>query len=301
MVAQFRQVGIPDARTTSAEVRRQLRRAQQRAEAVLNRPKFPRPAALLATITSLQQAVQTAYSLLPLHRLSSLKTKLSRLYDEIDRGAYFGFRPEALGADKDFRQIYSELTGILVDISSPFQSKQEPEPDPEFDSFLQKASRRGWKVPDKRHAVDSVNDGFAQSSSYLQKISIPTESLLSAEVDYGTLTGSIILLTDRQIPESTLRNWTSLSAVYIVFGCYVVLPHIKLMGVSPRIALQEADGKATLKLSNIISIANKLPEEDAASLIRYPRRVQQHYYCPLFSVAGQDKRYFKTWDLLVQG
>jgi len=304
VLTQFRQIGVPDARTTNAEVRQQLRRAQQRTESVLNRPQLPRPSVLLNVLKALRRAVQTAYSLLPLQRLKQLEQQLDTLQDDVDRGAYFGFCPTTLGTHQTLRQFYSDLTGLLVDLTEPWRPRKQ-ETDSVLQSFMEKAAQRGWKVPATQHTATENQDGFVQSIDYVRKISIPPQQLLPSHTDFGVTTGSIVLMTEQSIPESTLNNWAQQQQdVYIVFGHYVVLPNVRLLGVLPHLATTGgSNGNATVDIERFVSISELLQDREGPilnDLIRYPRRICHHYYCPLVGVAGQDRRYFQTWDLLTQ-
>lgn len=304
MAVQFRQIGVPDARVTNAEVRQHLRRAQQRTESLLNRPQLPRPFALLNALKALRRAVQAAYSSLPLQRLTQLRQQLDALYDAVDRGAYFGFHPDALGAHKTLRRFYGDLTGLLVDLTEPPRSRRDPDADSVMQRFLERAQQRGWKVPAVQRIAIEEQDGFVQSIDYLRKVSILPQQLLQENTDFGITTGSIVLMTEQPIPEATLNSWTNHQEVYIVFGHYVVLPNIRLLGLLPHLAtIGGSNGNAAIDVNRFVSISELLREQEGATtdnLIRYPRRIRHHYYCPLVDVAGQDRRYFRVWDVLTQ-
>jgi len=297
---QFRQIGVPDARTTNAEVRQCLRRAQQRTESLLNRPTLPRPPTLLNSLEALRRAITVAYASLPLQRLVQMRQRLEDLHDDVDRGVYFGVVPDTVLTTKILRQFYSDLTGLLVDLTEPLRPRKEQEDNPILKRFLEHAAKRGWKVPELQQSAAEEQDGFVQSCSYLRKISVTPQHLLAPDTDFGITTGSIVLMTEHPIPESTLSSWANEREVYIVFGHYVVLPQVQLLGVLPHLALR---AESDVNIDRFVSISDLIQEKQGSaseSLIRYPRRLQHHYYCPLVDVAGSDRRYFRTWDLLIQ-
>ena len=304
MAVQFRQIGVPDGRQTNAEVRQLLRRARQRTEALLNRPVLPGHSALLTALTTLQRTIQAAYTALPLQRLNQMQQRLNQLHDDVDRGAYFGFHPSTLGVDQTLRQFYSDVTGLIVDLTTPLRPRRDPEADGVLKKFLERAAERGWRVPETQPRAVEQQDGFAQSVDYLRKIAVQPQTLLPLDTEFGITTGSIVLMTEHPIPESTLASWANHQDVYVVFGHYVVLPNIRLLGVTPPLVLTNgSNGTAIVNISRF-ELISELVQDDTEpitdKLIRYPRRVQHHYYCPLVSVNGTDRRYFKTWDLLVQ-
>jgi len=299
VAVQFRQIGVPDARTTNTEVRQQLRCAQQRTESLLNRPQLPRPPTLLSALSALQRAIQAAYVSLPLQRLVQMQQRLEDLHDDVDRGVYFDTVPDVATTIKTLRRFYSDLTGLLVDLAEPRQPSRSQEDNPVLDQFLKHAQQRGWRVPDQQRPAATEQDGFVQSVSYLQKIAVAPQNLLAPGTEFGVTTGSIVLMTEHPIPESTLNSWADEREVYIVFGHYVVLPQVQLLGVLPHLAIWSEDD---ININRFVSIAKSVQTAAAKpkNLIQYPRRVRHHYYCPLINIAATDQRYFRTWDLLVQ-
>ena len=299
MAVQFRQIGVPDQRKTTAGVLQQLKRAQQRTETLLNRPQFPRPPVLLATLKSLQKIIMQAYAALPLQRLTQMHQRLDELRDDVDRSAYFGMVTDPAITAKILRRFYSDVTGLMVNLQEPKQVR-EPEPDQLLDKFLKTAEQRGWKVPPTKQPRRVKQDGFVQSVDYLHKIAVTPHDLLDPEQSVGTTEGAIVLMTEHRIPESTLKLWADQRDVYIVFGHYVVLPKVQLFGMLPHLVL--ADQRVNLKkFTSATEMLWRDPDSpQLSSLIHYPRRVQHHYYCPVVNVAGQDRHYFKTWDLLIQ-
>ncbi len=298
MAVQFRQIGVPDARKTNAGVRQQLRRAQQRTESLLNRPQLPRPAALLATLQLLQKTLMKAYAALPLQRLTQMHQHLDELRDDVDRSAYFGVAPDPATTTKTLRRFYSDVTGLMVNLQEP-KTQREPEPDQLLGKFLETAEQRGWKVPASKQPQQVTRDGFVQSADYVRKIAVPAQNLLAPDQDFGTTEGAIVLSTEHQIPESTLKLWADHQDVYIVFGRYVVLPKVQLLGMLPHLVLR--DQRVNLKKFDSASeLLQRRGSPPSSGLLHYPRRVQHHYYCPMVDVAGVDRHYFQTWDLLVQ-
>jgi len=66
------------------------------------------------------------------------------------------------------------------------------------------------------------------------------------------------------------------------------------------LSLEEA---TAVNINRFITIADYLDEQgvaDARHLIRSPRRVCHHYYCPMLNIQDSHRQYFRTWDLLTK-
>lgn len=296
MTNQFRQVGVPDSNTTIATVRQYLRTAQARIESLLNRPRFPRPPTLLKSLQLLRGILQAAYDVLPLRRLEHLCGRLQLLHNQVDDGAFLGYHQED-SSYKTLRNIYSDVTGLLVELSDTPKTKNDLEQDSLLRRFLDTAQKRGWKVAEPKPEDEDQSDGFIQSIRYLNQISIPSNELLSTNTDFGITTGAIVLAPDQSIPETTLRRWAKQQDVYLVFGQYIVLPQVQLLGVSPNLVTTEDD---IISLNRFVSISNLLNKDQNEQLIRFPKRVQHHYYCPIVNVSAYDRQHFRSWDVLTK-
>lgn len=300
MVAQFRQIGVLSPNTANAEVRQQLRRAQQRTEALLNRPSLPRLPTLLNALVQLQKTIQDAYAVLPLQRLQQISQWLDQAHDTLEHGAFFGAVVNAPDLNQLLRRIYRDVTKLIVSLTVTPRKEQDPESDVVLKKFWERAAEHGWKVPDQQQPPTDQQDGFCQSVHYLQKVSVTPQALLPPDVDFGITTGSIVLTTEHQIPESTLTAWSNRRDVYIVFGQYIVLPEIKLLGMLPHLATGRSQQVDIRRFESISALVQDQDGPVTENLIRYPRRVRHHYYCPLVDVHGTDRRYFKSWDLLIK-
>lgn len=308
-IAQFRQIGVPDSRQTNSEVKLVLRRAQQRTETLLNRPRLPPASSLLTTLSTLQRLTQQAYASLPLRRLSLLTEQLEDLHENVERHSILGASPNG-DSSSALRRFHRDLTRILSQIQAPVSTKKE-KPDKEaqhkIKQFLEKAAERGWKVRDDvtDEPADEV-DGFAQSLSYVQKIASSKEELLDRDSDMGVVTDApLLLLPDQIIPHSVLLSWTQppLSAdVYVIFGRYIVINQCIFMGVTPSLALTEPDDLVP-NPRRLQLVANYLDDQgsvDRRNLIQHPKRIGSHYYCPVLSVPSGHHKYFRSWDMILK-
>lgn len=305
-LAQFRQIGVPDSRQTNAEVKQCLRRAQRRTETLLNRSTLPQAPTLLGTLSTLQQLTKQAYESLPMRKLSMLTDQMSELHDAVERDSFFGIQPNGNSAQA-LRQFYKDLTQILSQMRAPAPAKRT-EPDEskqKIKKFLEQAADRGWKVRDDLddEPRDDV-DGFTQSLSYVRKVSTTKDQLLPNEDDMGVVENtSIILIPDRSVPDSVLLSWTQPPHdmdVYVVFGRYIVLNKCACMGVKPFLALTMPEKKPDPKRFQLV--ANYLDDQGALNrkdLIQHPKRVRNHYYCPLLNIPNSHHTYFRSWDLLL--
>lgn len=307
-LAQFRQIGVPDSRQTNAEVKRCLKRAQRRTETLLNRSTLPQASSLLGTLSTLQQLTKQAYESLPMRRLSLLSDKMSELYDSVERDSFFGVRPNGNSAVA-LRQFHRELTQVLNQMRAPAQPKRQAPDDKakqKIKKFLEQAADRGWKVRDEEDVeYKDEMDGFTQSLSYVKKVSTAKDCLLPIESDIGVIHGaSLILIPDRSIPDSVLLSWTQPPLeldVYVVFGRYIVISRCACMGVKPFLALTMPDKKPDPK--RFMLVANYLDGQgvlDRKHLIQHPKRVRNHYYCPLLGIPSSHHTYFRSWDLLLE-
>lgn len=299
MVSQFRQIGVPDARRTNSEIRNYLRRIQQRVESLLNRTRLPRPATLLRVIDTLHETSSAAYRKLPLQRLKQLSGNLEALRDDVECRAFLSQQDDL--TYRQLQRVYSDVTGLLVDLTET-KPKKNREDDEIIKKFFEKAAERGWRVPDAADlGAQEEHDGFFRSWQYINKVAVDHDNLLDPDTDFGITEGAIILRTEQPIPEATLTRWAQHPLdqdVYVVFGQYVVLTHCRFLGLRSDLAL--VDDGPTVDLNQFISISAAIGNGTSRHLIGSPRRIKQHYYCPVINIAAADRKYFKTWDLLLK-
>jgi len=298
---QFRQVGVPDARRVATEVRRHLRHVQRRTGALLNRQRLPRPKTLLRTLDSLEEAIGKAYDRLQLRRIAMLREQLIQLSLAVQQNV--GLDPEHQDTTQTLRQIYRDSSVLLHELQSPRRRKTE-ETEQQYQAFLHAASARGWRVPESKPTTQPEADGVEQSCRYIQRVGIAPDKLLNPADQYGLVSCALLLLNDPPIPESTLVRWTREPYnldVYVVFGHYIVLPRAKVLGVHPDLAVYTGgEGIEAVNINRFAwaaeAVNNGVTRYD---LIRYPQRVQHHYYCPMLGMDPQDRRYFRKWAVLI--
>ena len=305
MPAQFRQIGVPDARQTNSEVRQLLKRAQRRTETVLNRPNLPRPHSLLSALGVLRDAIQQAYGHLPLQRFTLLQQHLEELQDDVERAVHFRWNLNG-DATQALRHFYRTVSMLLQELSPQKQPRVDDETKAGLQKFLTTAAERGWRVQEQREVETIEVDGFKQSINYICKMSVSPDHLLTPDTDFGVTEASILLLHDTPIPEAVLLEWTKPPYnldVYIVFGNYVVLSRCGFLGLRPHLALATGDENLGINISQFATVADYLDEQGTATarnLIQSPRRVAHHYYCPVLNVQDAHRQYFRTWDLLTK-
>lgn len=308
MPSQFRQVGATNARQTNAAVSRWLRRAQRRTETILNRASLPPLTTLLNALQGLQEALQQAHTYLPASPdIARLLMVVEELHSTVEHSSFFGSQPTRT-VHHTLRGFYRDLEMLLRSLGRPgTRNQRDSEIELRFHAFLETAAQRGWKVPEALPTQPVQEDGIAQSCDYVHAISKPPENILQPHTEIGLTAAPILLLNEQPIPEQVLIEWTqppfSLD-VFIVFGYYVVVPNCQFLGVRPQLARIEGnDGQSGININSFVDAAHRLDVEgktNSRNLIRYPRRVQHHYYCPVLDLNPRYRHYFSRWDMLIQ-
>jgi len=290
---QFRQSGTPDLKRTNALVRQHIKKAQKRAETLLNRT--PRTPTLLSSLEAAREAIDQAYGLMPLHRLTMVSASLEEVYDRVETNAMFGHRSNG-DVTVAIQRIYRDLSVILNDLGRKPKKKQDTS---EIDKFLEKMEGRGWKVSKKDDTEGHDFDGFDRSIRHLRKVAINRDNLLDDE-DFGFIRAPVVLAHNKPIPETTLVDWTQQPFgmdVHIVFGSYVVLNDIMFLGVRPELVTDEDNkGRLRIRTHKFVDIANEVDADAGSHVVRRPNRIHNHYYCPIFSPRYQ--KYFRSWNIV---
>jgi hypothetical protein len=274
----------------------------KRIERVLNRPTLPPPGSLLTVVATLRNTIDVAYTELPLRRLGLLRETLTSVYDSIEDDLFADRKPNG-DVTKVLRQSYARAAKLVEDLTTNTKTETEPETLLQINKFLEAAATRGWRVTECTEDIEEQEcaDGFAQSYQCIQTISPARNGLLQKDVDAGVVSAPVLLLTETTVPENVLTTWAQDVDVYIVFGSYTVITPCQFIGIAPYFVLCK-DG--SMRTDRFEIFADYLSVEGTVmhkTIIPYPRRIADHYYCPVVNVKAVQHKYFKNWDLLTKG
>lgn len=303
---QFRQLGVRPSQTT-AILQGKLQATRRRLERLLAAPY--RNATVLHSLDHIKQLVDDAYTTVPLQRLVAISTKLADLQQTVETGIFLGSRVNGT-TSRELQVIKQDITTILQDLQTKktLRTKQI-RPEYNFDSesiqaFFSKAATRGWKVP-AQEVAEVKKDGFVDSDKYLQEVSLPCTKLLESTEDFGLIVAPIILIHGYRIPESTLITWTEEPyrlKVHYVYGKYVTVNEVVLVGLRSEMLYMEEEEVDSAKFRPVAAhLLNQKPQLDLSAyyLVKAPKRVGQHHYCP-FMPRTPGQQFFAEWDPLIR-
>lgn len=298
---QFRQIGAPDQHRANLAIRKKLRTCVQRTGGLVRRQALPPPGRLLSVLIEIRDELNAAYDILPLHRLILLRNLAINLATSVEHDLFHDCKPNG-DTTKSLLELYRRIQTLLQDLGAPTNKQEsDEETTKQIRQFLEAASVRGWRVAEcLENTTTQQNDGFLLSHKCIHTIMHKRQDLLPREQDFGMVTAPIVLLNDTPIPEKILLDWTQRHDVYIVYGMYVVLTNCYFVGAIPQLVL---DQKHNVKIERFNVLTEHIETDGTAiptHLIPYPRRIAAHYYCPMVSVAAQQLKYFRQWDMLTR-
>jgi hypothetical protein len=179
-----------------------------------------------------------------------------------------------------------------------------------LERFFERAKGKGWRIQEARKSLThpEVDDPFGEGCYLLNDISVPYQKLLDDEVAVGLAPFPIVLLEAYRLPATVMRECARVTPLHKVFGHYVVLQQVHLMGVH-RDLIQVADGKKskvdTGRFRHLLPyLRRNFPGADAIldrSLPSGPARfARYHYYTPLLprTLVGDSDFSLGKWCLL---
>jgi len=310
MASQLRQIGVADTRQANVAACRLLRDAQHRLKTLLQRPSFPKTSALLTTLTALQRNFQKAQQWANPADLAQLCSDTQNLYNIVDRCEFFGQRPN--GTTKEtLRLLQRRLGNCLSELTEPNRPEHTDDTQRALQQFCEDIETRGWRISSSQgapthHEIKEEADAYV----FLHDTIAPLETLLDSETDFGFIEAPIILLPGKSISEATLLEWTRAphnQTVYCLFGNYIVIPKTTFLGISANIMAINKKSSIAVRTNRVEPVLNYLLHGsdrkynvDERSLIKYPRRVRQHYYYPVINIASRHYRHFRRWNMLIK-
>jgi hypothetical protein len=272
---------VPAFRRIDLQSDRAARHLQTAARTILR--ALPNPS-VRATDTILSLLTR-AYGVLPLHSITMMLQAITR--------APLPRRAETL------RATHVMIEQVLRDLGRI--GTREPTPDESFGtmaSWLEAIGDKGWKVQRRVEQPDTACvDGFELSARYLGQIAAQRTCLVARDQQYGAVSLPVLLLHGYAIPPPVLRGWSEATPrleVTVVYGQYVAIQPIACVGLHSSIV----EMKNGLALDRFAQVAACL-DLDAGAVIVAPRRVGQHYYCPLFDQQDEARRHFRDWHPIV--
>lgn len=298
----FRQIGAPNVRDQQTTVVQSVRHCCRRVERLLARPKLPPVGSLLATLTTLRDALDAAHTTLPLRRLVLLRDALDAIYDAVEDDLFANRRPNG-DATKALARWTTGARKLLHDLTpSAVEEPPATETVVQISRFLEAVATRGWRVGTSAEPKVKTEqaDGFDQSWRCIKTIAANKTQLLSQQDEFGVVTAPILLLPETVVPETVLVDWAKSCDVYVVYGSYVVVTPCQFIGVVPQLVKTKND---EIKVDRFETFADMFATDGVAinrSIIPTPRRIQHHYYVPVVNIPAAQRKYFKQWDILTQ-
>jgi len=245
------------------------------------------PSPSSTTVDNVVRTLVKAYGVMPLQRISMAKEAIEKA--QVTR------RAETL------RAVHVMLEQVLQDLGQyrvqPTVVPQEPDV---LASWLQAVGDKGWRVAVKApEEPDDLADGFELSAQYLDSIVVKVSALLAQDQQYGTVELPCILMQGYAIPKQTLQDWSAAPKrlnITIVYGQYIAVQPVKCIGVHADLLEMRGGGLALSRVNDIAAVSNVT----AADVVPAPRRVGNHYYCPVFDARDEQRRHFMQWHPLVQ-
>lgn len=277
---------MPAFRRIDLQNDRAARHLQLAARTILH--SLPNPSG--RAVDTVLKALAKAYGVLPLQRVAMVREAIIK--------SPLARRAETL------RAAHVMLEAVLHDLGKSTVRDASPATDDGFgtmSAWLEAIGDKGWKVTKKQEEVfdEAGADGFELSARYLDQVAAPATALVPRDQQYGEVSLPVLLLRGYSIPPPVLRNWSEASPrleVTIVYGQYVAIQPIKCVGLHFSL-VEMKDG--SLALGRFPQVAACL-DLDAGATILAPRRVGQHYYCPLFDPHDEARRHFRDWHPIVQ-
>ena len=173
---------------------------------------------------------------------------------------------------------------------------KENEPNPSLlEDFFAKAEKdKGWKiqrgpVPKEKDPAACGDDPFGIGCQIVSDLSLPYNMLLPDDVEVGLVSFSIILLEAYRLPQTVLRECGNMSPLHKIFGSYVVLQNVTLMGIHQDLMRVVGKGKEQIdesRFRNLIPyLSRNYPETTDVLAKTFPsgptRYARRHYYSPL--------------------
>ncbi len=190
----------------------------------------------------------------------------------------------------------------------------------ELAPFLEQLKSRGWKTqePKPRYAPlfgededEDEGDGFDQAANLIHTIQRPKTELLPTNVEIGIVKFPVISLNKKRIPESLIRHCTDPRigySVYIVFGGYMVVDNMCLLGIHKKLLWTEGEKGAELDIAKfphlVPYVKKEYPQWKEPLTLMHPvqpaRVVGDHCYCPLLpmSILKSWGNGIGAWELL---
>jgi len=224
------------------------------------------------------------------------------------------------------KRVRNGITEILNSISSLLVKKDKPTPKTHVApptppppssilvQFFSAAKDRGWKVQEPRFSFsieeEEAEDPFFASCVLVKSLSQPYHTLLEEGVDLGVVSCNILLLDAYRLPATVISQCEDHHTLHKVFGTYVVLQNVPLIGVRRELLLRTfSDGKTKLDSSKFQKLLPRVKEEHpeiCASIANtFPtgpaRFARNHYYSPLLPNSLAESRNFNLgiWNFLV--
>lgn len=189
------------------------------------------------------------------------------------------------------RELGEHLSRKERRASSAAQAAPPRESDGMLEKFFERAKGKGWRIQEVRKSQTAeVDDPFGEGCYLLNDISVPYQNLLDNDVEVGLTPFPIVLLEAYRLSDTVFRECERVTPLHKVFGHYVVLQQVMLMGVH-RDLIQIADGKKGSKIDTgrfrhlLPYLRRNFPGADDIldrSLPSGPARfARYHYYTPL--------------------
>lgn len=191
----------------------------------------------------------------------------------------------------------------------------------ELAPFLEQLRSRGWKTqdpkPPPKHAPlfglddEEEFDGFEQGANLIHTLQRSSTELLPPDELMGVVKFPVISLNKKRIPESLIQFCTDPRigySVYIVFGGYMVVDNMCLLGIHKSLMWMQGDKGVELDLDKfqhlVPYVKNHYPQWTEPLNLMYPvqpaRVVGDHCYCPLLpmNVLKSWGNGIGAWELL---
>ncbi len=194
--------------------------------------------------------------------------------------------------------IFQTVEKMLATRTSGISFKSEKEVEPKnrlLEEFFTKAETNlGWKVQrgstsPKEKDTNLEGDPFSVGCCIVDELSLPYDTLLPNDVEVGLVSFSILLLEAYRLSKTVLRECGQMSPLHKVFGTYVILQNVTLMGIHRDLMRVIKGGKEVIDDERfrylIPYLGRNYPETEKVLAQTFPsgppRFARHHYYSPL--------------------